>query len=708
VPKSRREIQPAGGSRSISRRSRHLRAGKSSSYSFRSCSGWRIPLLKGVALFLLVVVTLYLHPEWLSAFLQGPQVATRPRQPSEQQQQQQQQRPEDPRPITEEIFTAFTTTEKKRLKKMRQLFLEQKEEDQLVPCRLDGDCQSAVSGGQSNFVVAFLRGSSSAAASKVKLHNPVPFHRYFCNKVIWANGGTLELEESEISECLSGAKMPYVHIDHTPPLSGKNMDPIELFWNYDSMLYYNDDGVGKESFQTEEFPCPIPCRIAAGDWALLNIISIKDTKWEILSTMEGEKYYGQAKVKAKSHRHDQYYAVTSFESDIPLPYFSWAEYNIQHAAVDFDKAIKGASFLAKNCDSDNKREELVLALMETSLRVDSLSRCHNNAEPPQGVDMENKTAIQERYIFHLAFENQRTEDYITEKLWGALAAGTLPVYFGAPNIKEHVPPHSVVIVDDFASPQDLADHLIRLSKDKALYESYHTWRYKPVDPGFRQKYEFTNTHSTCRICKWAYAKKHGLGWNHTRQEIEEPLIPHKTCRNKVGLIGHPFKEYWLSESGENSVSVESMASTKTCTLEDSNRLVRIDGGVFQRKVYDHDGVTDIVIDALKAGSRYQLKLVTPMVTYNLQQLVEGNAGREWWLQDTRSRMTILTSAPVEMNVVKQGTVQFLVSSYLRIRVIVEDVDNFHKGAKKHANSFGDLMKHDFFSPIEAYKVIPKK
>lgn len=691
-------------------------------------------VVRSVLLLLLVVVTLCMHPRWLVAFLQGPKVlvASPPTRQSSRQQQQQQQkqqeedqaqsRPGDARPVTDQLFTALTRKQRKQLKKMNQLFLEQKQEgQQLAPCRLDGDCQSssssAAAGQSNNFVLSLLRGGSSWVTSthKVKLYNPLPFHRYICGKVIWGGGGTLELEGSKvISECLSDG-WPYVHTQQPPPLLISSIDkdivtdPIELFWNYDSMIYYNDDRFSTTSFETEKFACPIPCR-TAGDYALINIISIKDTKWEILATMEGEKYYGQAKVKAKSHRHDQFYATTSFQSDIPLPYFSWAEYFIQHPAVAFDKAIKGASFLAKNCNSDSKREDLVLALMKTSLRVDSLSQCHNNAGPLPGVDMDNKTAIQEKYLFHLAFENQIADDYITEKLWGTLAAGTLPVYFGAPNIKKHVPPQSTIFVDDFATPTDLADHLIRLTKDKALYESYHAWRYKPIDPGFQEKYGFTNTHSTCRMCKWAYAKKHGLGWNHERQEIEEPHIPHKTCRNKVGLIGHPFKEYWLNESGVKAVSVESATGTKTCILDGSNRLVRIDGGVFQRKVYDHDGVTDIIIDALKAGHVYMLKLETPIATSNLQRILDdNNAGREWWLQDTRSRMTILTSQPVEMTLVgKEGTIQLSVSSHLRIRVIVEDVDTFHKGAKKHANYFGDLMKQDFFSPLEAYKVIVPK
>jgi hypothetical protein len=223
-----------------------------------------------------------------------------------------------------------------------------------------------------------------------------------------------------------------------------------------------------------------------------------------------------------------------------------------------------------------------------------------------------------------------------------------------------------------------------------------------MDPAFKNKYEFTNTHSTCRICKWAYAKKHGLEWNHMKQEVQEPYIAHKTCRNKMGLIGHPFKEYWLSEATGKSVSVESSGGTKTCTLDDSNRIVQIDGGNFQRKVYDQDGVTDFIVDG-NGKDNYILKLETPIVSNELKE-IEESGGKEWWLQDGLSRMTILTHRKVLMTLSKTGTVQIPISAYLRVRVVVENVDKFHKGAKARANYFGELMKQDFFYPLETYKM----
>lgn len=589
------------------------------------------------------------------------------------------------------IFTAFTSSEERKLKLMRKNFQQLKNSNALVPCRIDEDCQSTQS---SRDISAWLRRSFLDANAKLVLRNTLPFHRYICGQAIWGGGGTLELEGSEIVRCLA-IGLPYVNSPGPPPVSGRGLKPVELFWNYGKAYRSRS-----QNFVTEEFPCPVPCR-KFGDFSILSVVSIKDTNWEILSTMEGERYYRQAKVGRKSYLNNQFYATTSFQSEIPLPYFSWAEYNIQHAAVDFDKSIKGASFMANNCDSNNKREELVLALMASQLRVDSLSSCHHNAEPPPGVKMHNKTAVQEQYLLYLAFENQNADDYITEKLWGALAAGTLPVYLGAPNIKDHVPPNSIVVVDDFPSTKELADYLIRLTKDKALYESYHAWRYQPIDPHFKEKFEFTKTHSTCRMCKWVHSRKHGFSWDHARQEAANPHILHKTCRNKMGLIGHPFKEYWSVESGESAVSVQSDVGTKTCSLDSSNRILQIDGGVFRRKVFDQDGITDLIIDRVISGASYQLKLETPISSSAMQSIEEDN-GKTWWLQDGASRITMIFSEPVKPALASPGVVQLVVASSLRIRVIVEDLDLFHKGANKHQSYFAEIMKRDFFTPIEAH------
>jgi hypothetical protein len=131
----------------------------------------------------------------------------------------------------------------------------------------------------------------------------------------------------------------------------------------------------------------------------------------------------------------------------------------------------------------------------------------------------------------------------------------------------------------------------------------------------------------------------------------------------------------------------------------------------QRTVYTLDGVTDFYISGGTSPGEdeqytYTLTLETLIGTTELQKIADEK--QQWWLQDGQSRMTILINQPgVDLRLVKSGTVNLAISSSsaIRVRVISEDVDNFHKGAKKRPNYFGKLLTDDFFHPLETYKVV---
>jgi hypothetical protein len=205
--------------------------------------------------------------------------------------------------------------------------------------------------------------------------------------------------------------------------------------------------------------------------------------------------------------------------------------------------------------SPNQREAIVEQLISSDIiRIDSLSDCLHNAEPPPGVSLwAPKEDILRHYLFYLAFENQNVPDYITEKLWQPFQAGTVPVYLGAPNVDHHVPDHSMINVNDFKNDTlSLARYLHKVANDKELYESYQTWRHKPLPLHFVAKYNFTHIHSTCRTCRWAFARMYGVGWSHTNQSIRELHIPRNPCVNKDGLLSKPFQGTWSTMAGDDN------------------------------------------------------------------------------------------------------------------------------------------------------------
>ena len=59
------------------------------------------------------------------------------------------------------------------------------------------------------------------------------------------------------------------------------------------------------------------------------------------------------------------------------------------------------------------------------------------------------------YKFVLAIENTWTESYVTEKLFYALDAGAIPIYFGAPNVLDLVPPGSIIQGSKFKTMENI-------------------------------------------------------------------------------------------------------------------------------------------------------------------------------------------------------------------------------------------------------------
>jgi hypothetical protein len=244
-----------------------------------------------------------------------------------------------------------------------------------------------------------------------------------------------------------------------------------------------------------------------------------------MHTMEGPKHYPATRTKGKYDA----LSTVSMESDVPLPYFSWAEYNIKVPAVDFNSSIKGGVFIARNCRSLNDREGLIREV-QRYMRLDSISSCMNNAPWPEDIPRTDKGAVMKRYLFYFALENECSDDYMTEKLWGALGTGTLPVYFGAPNVLDYVPENSIINVHSFVDQttgkinyKQLGDYLSLLANNKDMYMEYHKWRSEPyLSSKFRKTYEFTHVHNLCRSCRWNLARHEPdkYYFDHKSQELK--------------------------------------------------------------------------------------------------------------------------------------------------------------------------------------------
>jgi len=284
-------------------------------------------------------------------------------------------------------------------------------------------------------------------------------------------------------------------------------------------------------------PCDVPCMWAVNlDGADAEVGGVlgggmaADTgpgSNKVIWSMEAMTHYPRLKSANMEVNQTRLLAsmLMQFSSPVPMPYYNPVEYDLQDKMAGYTNRIKGVAFIARNCGSSNGREDLVRTLLAGGVRVDSLSSCLGNTPWPSDVPniQSAKHIVLQRYLFYVAAENCNEIDYVSEKVYHALSAGNVPIYLGAPNIDQFVPPNSVLKVPQDRSGPSMAAFVAKVKavmNSQALWEEMVAWREKPLPEWFQRRFSFTCTHSSCRLCRYVYARKHNLPWNHELQRIE--------------------------------------------------------------------------------------------------------------------------------------------------------------------------------------------
>ena len=135
-------------------------------------------------------------------------------------------------------------------------------------------------------------------------------------------------------------------------------------------------------------------------------------------------------------------------------------------------------YLQSDCNPPSDRDSYVRELAKF-VTVDAYGKCLHNRDLPEHLvnpltfDSQEILSLVSKYKFTLAFENARCHDYITEKFWRPLYAGSVPIVLGSPSIKDWAPTnHSIIVTDDFKTPEELAKYLHYLDENDSEYERY--------------------------------------------------------------------------------------------------------------------------------------------------------------------------------------------------------------------------------------------
>ncbi len=101
--------------------------------------------------------------------------------------------------------------------------------------------------------------------------------------------------------------------------------------------------------------------------------------------------------------------------------------------------------------------------------VDSGGRFRNNIGGPVQGFSAGKIEFLSEYKFNIAFENAALPGYTTEKIFEAMRARCVPIYWGDPRIAEDFNPGSFIDASRFPDLDALVEHVLEIDRDDSRY-----------------------------------------------------------------------------------------------------------------------------------------------------------------------------------------------------------------------------------------------
>lgn len=146
----------------------------------------------------------------------------------------------------------------------------------------------------------------------------------------------------------------------------------------------------------------------------------------------------------------------------------------KHLYIDtmiLDKKKGFCNFVVSNAKDDDIRVKF-FHLLSQYKTVDSGGKYRNNVGGP----ISDKLLFQENYKFSICFENSSTSGYLTEKLIQAVAAKTIPIYWGDPKLTlplknggGGINSRAIINVHDYEDFQKIVDYIKLIDQDDKLF-----------------------------------------------------------------------------------------------------------------------------------------------------------------------------------------------------------------------------------------------
>ena len=155
-----------------------------------------------------------------------------------------------------------------------------------------------------------------------------------------------------------------------------------------------------------------------------------------------------------------------------------AFFDKQRALYDYPKT-RFCNYLFRHDGFDKPNRTDFFKILSAYKPIDAPGlSCHNMDIELKDYEYDDgkqeKLTFMSHYKFTIAFENQSLNhmDYFTEKIMHPFFAGSVPIYYGCPNIERYFNPAAFINGHDYASFEDLAARVRQVDQDDRLYQSY--------------------------------------------------------------------------------------------------------------------------------------------------------------------------------------------------------------------------------------------
>lgn len=242
---------------------------------------------------------------------------------------------------------------------------------------------------------------------------------------------------------------------------------------------------------------------------------------DVLLTMESAVYYPGTEVSTAHHSGFKVVMTPRLDSDVPVGYFSWAEYGLMDPVTPRIEGGANAVAVISNCGGNSFRMKAIERLEKAGITIDKFGSCFGKRFAGSKQDLLRK------YKFYLAFENSIEKDYVTEKYFQALVAGAVPVVIGAPNIEHFIPDKNAIIyIQSLEDTEAAAKEMKILLADDQKYQAKLAWKKNGPSQEFLALVDMAVVHSYCRLCIHLA----------TNVVMDENLMSSRSCRCNDGNV----------------------------------------------------------------------------------------------------------------------------------------------------------------------------